>query len=118
MKVAVTGATGFIGSEVVRTLLGRGYTVHGAVSDPENEAKVAPLLELAGASERLELFRTDLLSSDGFAEAFEGCDIVMHVASPYVIDVEDPQRDLVDPALIGTTNVLKAADTAGVKRWF
>ncbi len=49
-------------------------------------------------------------------EAFEGCDVVMHVPSPYVVDVEDPQRDLVDPALIGTRSVLAAADTAGVKR--
>jgi dihydroflavonol-4-reductase len=116
MKVAVTGATGFVGSEIVRVLLDRGYTVHGTVRDPENKAKVAPLLELDGASDRLECFRADLLSSDGFAEAFEGCDIVMHVASPYVVDVDDPQKDLVDPALIGTTNVLKAADTAGVER--
>ena len=116
MKVAVTGATGFIGSEVVRVLLDRGYTVHGTVRDPENEAKVAPLLELEGASDRLHLFKADLLGSEGFAEAFEGCDVIMHVASPYVVDVEDPQRDLVDPALIGTRNVLVAANTAGVDR--
>jgi dihydroflavonol-4-reductase len=116
MKVAVTGATGFIGSEIVSVLLDRGYTVHGTVRDPENEPKVTPLLELAGASERLELFRADLLNGDGFASAFQGCDVVMHVASPFVIDVEDPQRDLVDPALIGTTNVLTAANAAGVKR--
>jgi dihydroflavonol-4-reductase len=116
LRVAVTGATGFIGSEVVKVLLDRGYMVHGTVRDPENEAKVAPLLNLEGASDRLELVRADLLTGDGFASAFEGCDVVMHVASPFVIDVEDPQRDLVDPALIGTTNVLKAANAAGVKR--
>ena len=116
MRMAVTGATGFIGSEVVKVLLDHGYTVHGTVRDPENEDKVAPLLELSGAPERLRLFRADLLSSDGFAEAFEGCDVVIHVASPYVIDVENPQRDLVDPALIGTNIVLTAANAAGVKR--
>jgi len=116
MQIAVTGATGFIGSEVVTVLLERGYTVHGTVRDPENEAKIAPLLELEGASDRLRLFKANLLGSEGFAEAFEGCDVVMHVASPYVVDVEDPQRDLVDPALIGTRSVLAAADAAGVKR--
>ncbi len=49
MQVAVTGATGFIGSEVVRVPLERGYMVHGTVRDPESEAKVAPLLELEEA---------------------------------------------------------------------
>jgi dihydroflavonol-4-reductase len=86
------------------------------VRDPENEEKVAPLLGLEGASDRLRLFKANLLESGGFAEAFERCDVVMHVASPYIVDVEDPQRDLVDPALIGTRSVLSAADAAGIKR--
>jgi dihydroflavonol-4-reductase len=116
MKAAVTGATGFIGSQVVKVLLDRGYTVRGTVRDPENEAKIAPLLELDGASDRLELFTADLSDYEGFVASFEGCDVVMHVASPYIVDVEDPQRDLIDPALIGTQNVLAAAETTGVKR--
>ena len=116
MQVAVTGATGFIGSQVASVLLHRGYTVHGTVRNPENEAKIAPLLELEGASERLSLFKADLLGSEGFSEAFEDCDVVMHVASPYIVDVEDAQRDLVDPALIGTRSVLAAANAAGMKR--
>ena len=45
-----------------------------------------------------------------------GCDVVIHTASPYVINVKDPQRDLVDPAVKGTLNVLRAAKAAGVRR--
>jgi dihydroflavonol-4-reductase len=41
----------------------------------------------------------------------------MHTASPYLIDVKDPQRDLVDPAVNGTLNVLTSAKTAGVRRF-
>jgi dihydroflavonol-4-reductase len=78
--------------------------------------KVAPLFELEGATDRLSLIKANLLGSEGFAEAFEGCDVVMHVASPYVIDVEDPQRDLIDPALTGTLTVLQAANAARAKR--
>ena len=40
----------------------------------------------------------------------ENCELVFHTASPFVIQVKDPQRDLVDPALIGTKNVLEAAN--------
>lgn len=44
------------------------------------------------------------------------CRSVIHTASPYVIDVEDPQRDLVDPAVNGTLSVLRSAAKAGVER--
>ena len=45
------------------------------------------------------------------------CATVIHTASPYVLDAKDPQKDLVDPALEGTRNVLRACARAGtVKR--
>lgn len=116
MLVAVTGATGFIGSQIVQVLLDRGYSVRGTVRDPDNADKVAPLTELPGAEGRLDLVAADLMAAAEFAGAFRGCEIVVHVASPYVLDVDDPQRDLVDPALTGTLNVLNAARDAGVRR--
>ena len=39
----------------------------------------------------------------------------MHTASPFQLSVSDPQKDLVDPALQGTLNVLNSAKKAGVK---
>lgn len=116
MKVAVTGASGFIGAEIVRVLLERGHTVHGTVRDTSNEEKTRPLQTLDGANGRLVLFNADLLDEDSFHDAFDGCDIIMHVASPYVIDVEDAQRDLVDPAVQGTRAVLLAAAGSGARR--
>ncbi len=116
MNVAVTGASGFIGAEIVRVLLERGYTVHGTVRDIANERKTEPLTSLDGAEERLVLFAANLLDEKSFDEAFVGCDVIMHIASPYVIDVEDPQRDLVDPAVRGTTAVLDAAARSGARR--
>ena len=42
---------------------------------------------------------------------------MLHVASPYIVTVKDPQRDLVDPAVNGTNAVMEAAAAAGsVKR--
>ena len=47
----------------------------------------------------------------------EGCEVVFHTASPFVIDVKDPQKDLIDPAVKGTENVLETANnTPSVKK--
>ncbi|MFV1999571.1 MAG: SDR family oxidoreductase [Acidimicrobiia bacterium] len=116
MQIAVTGASGFIGAEIVRVLLDRGHTVHGTVRDLNNDQKTEPLKALGGAQDRLLLFEANLLDEASFDEAFDGCDIVMHVASPYVIDVEDAQRDLVDPAVQGPRAVMLAAARCGVRR--
>jgi len=65
----------------------------------------------------VELFEADLLIEGSFDEGLKGCDYVLHTASPFQFTVENPQRDLVDPALKGTLNVLRSVAKAGtVKR--
>lgn len=80
--VCVTGATGYLASSLVKSLLDKGYTVHATVRDPENKAKVGHLLNIPEAGEKLKLFRADLLEEGSFEAAFDGCDGVFHVASP------------------------------------
>ena len=110
-KVMVTGATGYVAGWIVKRLLERGCTVHATVRDPDNEQKLKYLNELAnGAAGKLRFFRADLLQPDSFADAMAGCELVFHTASPFVINVDDPKRDLVDPAVIGTRGVLQQAN--------
>jgi nucleoside-diphosphate-sugar epimerase len=110
--VAVTGASGFIGSWIVRLLLDKGVAVHATVRDRKNQAKVGHLAALAkGSPGTLTLFDADLLSPNGFAAAFASCKVVMHVASPFRIKgVKDAQKELIDPAVTGTRNVLMAVN--------
>lgn len=109
--VLVTGATGYVASWIVKGLLDAGVTVNAAVRDPGNTAKVQHLLDAAeSAPGTLRLFASDLLRDDSYAEAMEGCRIVIHTASPFIRSVKDPQRDLVDPAVQGTRNVLETAN--------
>ena len=115
--VFVSGATGFIGSHIVAQLLAAGHRVRGSVRNLRKSGDLAFLRRLPGAAERLELVEADLLASHAFLGQLNGCDVVMHTASPYVLDVRDPQRDLVDPAVRGTRSMLEACvDTAGIRR--
>jgi dihydroflavonol-4-reductase len=113
-RVCVTGASGFVASWLVRDLLGQGLRVRGTV---RNASGAEHLRALPGAPERLELVAADLLDPPSLEVAVAGCHVVFHTASPYVINVADPQRDLIDPAVTGTVNVLEAcARTPDVAR--
>lgn len=110
--VMVTGATGYLGSWVTKGLLDAGITVRAAVRDPQNTNKVAHLNRMAEQTPgTLRLFAGDLLQPGSYDEAMEGCAIVIHTASPILHSTDDPQHDLIEPALEGTRNVL-----AGVER--
>jgi nucleoside-diphosphate-sugar epimerase len=108
--VAVTGAAGFVAGrctrcyslnsgELIHQLLDRGYTVRGTVRSKERATT------LQEAFPQLILYEADLLKEGSFDECFRGVEYVFHTASPFLNAFEDPQRDLVDPALIGTKNV-------------
>jgi dihydroflavonol-4-reductase len=113
--VVVTGASGFIGSQIVRELLDHGYRVRGTVRSPDRVRAEGHLTALTG-SERLELVAADLNQPGAFDPVMDGVEHVIHAASPYVVSVDDPQRDLVDPALNGTRSVLESAAASGSVR--
>ena len=116
--VLVTGATGYVASWLVKKLLEDGITVHAAVRDPNKKEKVAHLDAIAAKSKgNIKYFKSDLLDKGSYAEAMKGCELVYHTASPFSLEVKDPQKDLIDPAVQGTENVLETANqTPSVKR--
>ncbi len=115
--VLVTGASGYVAGWVVKSLLDVGLTVHATVRDPKDAKKTAHLRALEPEPGRLRFFAADLLKPGSFAEAMRDCQVVFHTASPYTLNVKDPQRELVDPALMGTRNVLDEVNrTPSVER--
>ncbi|XP_047942149.1 phenylacetaldehyde reductase-like [Salvia hispanica] len=115
--VCVTGASGFIGSWLVHLLLSRGYVVRATVKNLGDERETKHLEAMEGAESRLRLFQIDLLDYDSIFAAVNTSSGVFHLASPCIIhQIQDVQGELLDPAIKGTINVLKAAKNAGVGR--
>ncbi|CAI0426160.1 unnamed protein product [Linum tenue] len=117
-SVCVTGAGGFLGSWVVHHLLSKNYLVRGTVRDPL-DAKNAHLKQLPNASTNLELVKAELLDYPSLLSAIQGCSGVFHVASPVLSSVVlNPQAsvEIIEPAVTGTLNVLKACVETKVKR--
>ncbi|MFP5227121.1 MAG: SDR family oxidoreductase [Acidobacteriota bacterium] len=130
--VLVTGGSGFIGSHCILQLLEAGHTVRTTVRSLDREADVRAMLaphpantghvggpaRVGGAEpgERLTFFAADLLQDEGWAAALQGCEYVLHVASPFPSRVPDDENEIVRPAVEGTLRVLRAARDAGVKR--
>jgi dihydroflavonol-4-reductase len=116
----VTGGTGFIGLYIVKLLLEQGNQVTTTVRSLNSPAKVKPLLDLQSKyPDKLSLFEADLLKSGSFKRAMEGCKVVYHVASPFLVpqQIKDGIKDCVEPAVQGTKNVLQSVnETETVKR--
>jgi nucleoside-diphosphate-sugar epimerase len=105
--VAVTGASGYVAGEVIKQLLEKGYTVRGTVRSLEDKEKTKHLTE---TFKGLKLYEADLLKPGSFDECFKGVYCVMHTASPFLRSFQDAQKELIDPALNGTKNVLASID--------
>ena len=109
--VLVTGGSGFVAAHLVQQLLEGGFSVNTTVRSVANGVKLQPLLEMQKRfPDQLKLFEADLLSPGSFDRAMEGCSIVHHVASPFLLPekIKDGLKQVYEPALLGTTNVLNS----------
>jgi dihydroflavonol-4-reductase len=113
MLVAVTGASGYVGSHIVRALLEHGHGVRAMVRDASDPARTDHLRALGDP----ELAEADLTRGGSFDDAAQGCDAVVHAASSTRLTARDPQREIVDVAVGATRNVLEgAARSSSVRR--
>jgi nucleoside-diphosphate-sugar epimerase len=100
-------------------LLDEGFEVRTTVRKLSDKEKYGHLTALAIKSKGvLRVFEADLLKQGSFLEAMKDCELIIHTASPFMISgVKDSQKQLIEPALEGTRNVLNAVDsTDSVKR--
>jgi len=115
--VLVTGGSGYLGGWCVVELLRRGYRVRTTVRDLAREAEVrATVGTQVDAGDRLTVLAADLLDDAGWGDAVNGCDYVLHVASPFPPAQPKDPDELIVPARDGTLRVLRASLDAGVDR--
>jgi nucleoside-diphosphate-sugar epimerase len=117
--ILVTGATGYIAGWVIKQLLEQGHHIHATVRDLTKKTGFKHLEDIATSSSgTLKLFEANLLNEASFDEAMQGCEIVIHMASPFLLTkFKNAITDLIDPALKGTENVLNSVNrTNTVKR--
>ncbi|KAM6538528.1 methylglyoxal reductase (NADPH-dependent) gre2 [Fusarium falciforme] len=120
-KVLLTGGSGFIAAHILDQLLEKDYTVVTTVRSEAKAQKIRDAHPGKAADGKLEVVIVpDIAQPGAFDEVAKtpGIDAVLHTASPFHFNITDPKKDLIDPAVIGTTGILKAlhASAPSVKR--
>ena len=115
-KVLVTGAGGFVGLHTILQLLQQGYNVRGTVRTESHAQRVKEMLSKYTAIDKLEFVLADLLKDEGWRNTVDGCEYVLHVASPFPAEQPKDENELILPAREGTLRILRAAHDAKVKR--
>ena len=111
----VTGATSLVGAHIVRRLLRAGHDVHAPVRGSATDTRLGYLKAMPGAAEHLKFFGgADLMVAGSYDESMVGCTTVFHVASPFFLvgSKKKVKEKLIDPAVIGTENILASCSKA------
>nr|GEW47223.1 retrotransposon protein, putative, Ty1-copia subclass [Tanacetum cinerariifolium] len=82
----------------------RGFGIRSSL-DLDYPNKIVHFLALDGANEKIELLQAYLLKDDSFDDGAEGCDDILHNASPFFLHTDNRQENLIDPTVKGTLNV-------------
>ncbi|KAI9799610.1 MAG: methylglyoxal reductase (NADPH-dependent) gre2 [Piccolia ochrophora] len=110
-RVLLTGGSGFIAAHVLEYLLEHGHSVVTTVRSQEKADKIKGAHPKVSPSNLSFAIVEDIAQEGAFNEAVKSdppFEAVIHTASPFHFNVTDPKKDLLDPAIIGTTGILKA----------
>ena len=111
-KVFVTGASGFIAKHILRELLENGYEVGASVRSEKRKTEIETLFPDA----EITFSFLDLNKDEGWTQALEGSNVLIHSASPFPFSEPKDPNDLIRPAVDGTLRAMKAAKAAGIDR--
>jgi len=118
--VLLTGVTGFLATHVLDQLLRAGFQVRGTARSisraQETLKRMSPHLP-EGLENKVEFVEiSDLVTAD-YTTALKGVAAVVHTASPFHFNVKDNVKDLLEPAIEGTLNIMRQAHKLGINRF-
>lgn len=124
--IAVAGASGLVGSNIVRAALEKGYCVNGTMRDHNAPDKAPYLNALPGAATRLQLFSADMTEQESFDEALKNTDCVFIACliptykgpsgkPAREMDDEQGYAEIIMPTVNGCLNIMRSAAQQGVK---
>lgn len=117
MRIAVTGGSGALGRALLARLIedGAERIVTFTRSQHTREAMVREFGHYHGIADRI--YWHDLSDVDRLERTFAGCEVVIHAAAAKVVGAHpDEPEGLLQTNVVGTQNVLKAAERAGVRK--
>ena len=106
IKAFVTGGTGFIGANLIRLLLKKGYEVRALVRPQSSLENLKPL--------DIEIIKGDL-NDINLSEKIRDCNVLFHVAAHYSLYQADKEQ-LYNSNVLGTRSILQAAKQANIER--
>ncbi|KAJ5559643.1 hypothetical protein N7513_002042 [Penicillium frequentans] len=121
VKVLLTGGSGFIAAHIVDILLQHGFDTVVTVRSEEKGKRILDAHPDTPKEKLSYVIVKDVAQDGAFDEAVKSnppFDYVLHTASPFHFTINDPVKDFLDPAIKGTTGILKAikAYAPSVKR--
>ena len=114
MSILITGGTGFLGNHIIHELLSKQYSV---VATTRTSEKADALRRKFNNSKLTTVVVEDPVHEDAYNDIFKslGTEItgVIHTAFPLKIESSDFKKDIIDPAVEGMVNLLKAIERYG-----
>jgi len=104
----VTGANGHLGNNLVRELLKRGEKVRASVRDLNDRRPFEGL--------DCEVVYADLMDKESLISALDGVDTLYQVAAVFKHWAKDPEKEIINPNVFGTQNIMEAAKEAKVRK--
>jgi uncharacterized protein YbjT (DUF2867 family) len=106
MKVLLTGATGFVGSEILKQLIAAGHQIRVIARDPKNHLPIN--------NPQIEVFNGNIIHAPSISGCMDGIEAVLHIVG-IIVESEENTYDRVHR--VGTQNVVNEAKKAKVKRF-
>ena len=117
-KVFVSGGSGYIALHCISQLIKKGFSVKTSLRKMERKAEVInSISKTIECKDKIEFCELDLMNDKGWDTAIEGCDYVLHLASPLLLGTPKNPDDLIKPAVEGIERCLKSAVKNKVKRF-